>query len=41
MSPIDVWTIGHSTHSGDAFTALLAAHRIELVADLKVVAGAL
>ena len=37
MSPIDVWTIGHSTHSGDAFAALLAAHRIELVADVRTV----
>lgn len=37
MNTIDVWTIGHSTHSGDAFAALLAAHEIEQVADVRTV----
>lgn len=37
MKTIDVWTVGHSTHSGDAFEALLAAHEIEQVADVRTV----
>ena len=32
-----VWTVGHSTHSFDAFTALLAAHDIALLADIRTV----
>jgi uncharacterized protein (DUF488 family) len=31
----DAWTVGHSTRSIDEFIALLAAHRIELVADVR------
>ena len=30
-----VWTIGHSTRSGDDFRRVLAAHEIELVADVR------
>ena len=30
-----VWTIGHSTRSADELVAILAAHRIELVADVR------
>ena len=37
MRTIDVWTIGHSTHSSDAYAALLAAHGIEQVADVRTV----
>ena len=32
-----IWTVGHSTHSFDAFLALLAAHEIALVADIRTV----
>lgn len=37
MNTIDVWTVGHSTHSADAFAALLAANDIEQVADVRTV----
>lgn len=37
MSTVDIWTIGHSTHSGDAFVALLDAHDIEQLADVRSV----
>lgn len=30
-----VWTIGHSTRTGDELVAVLAAHGIELVADVR------
>lgn len=30
-----IWTIGHSTHSLDEFIALLNAHNIETVADIR------
>src|SRR5687768_13343545 len=30
-----VWTIGHSTLDADAFLAILAAYRIEAVADVR------
>ena len=30
-----LWTIGHSTRSLEQFTALLAAHRIEAIADVR------
>lgn len=32
-----VWTVGHSTHPLDAFVALLAAHDIAQVADVRTV----
>ena len=32
-----IWTIGHSTHELEAFVALLRAHEIELVADIRTV----
>lgn len=31
----EVWTLGHSTHALSAFLALLQAHRIETVADVR------
>ena len=37
MTTVDVWTVGHSTHSGDEFLALLRAHAIEQVADVRTV----
>lgn len=30
-----VWTVGHSTHPADEFIAILRAHRIEWVADVR------
>jgi uncharacterized protein (DUF488 family) len=30
-----IWTVGHSTRSIDEFLAVLTAHRIELVADVR------
>jgi uncharacterized protein (DUF488 family) len=32
-----LWTVGHSTHSFDAFRALLSAHAIAHVADVRTV----
>lgn len=32
-----LWTVGHSTHPFDAFTALLTAHGIAHVADVRTV----
>jgi uncharacterized protein (DUF488 family) len=32
---LTIWTIGHSTRSGDDFRRLLALHEIELVADVR------
>ncbi len=34
-APHEVWTIGHSTRPLDAFVALLADHRIEVLADVR------
>jgi uncharacterized protein (DUF488 family) len=33
--PPQVFTVGHSTHSSDAFAALLRAHRVELLGDVR------
>ena len=35
--PMLVWTIGHSTHAEEAFIALLRAHDIEQLADVRTV----
>lgn len=32
-----VWTIGHSTHAAETFLALLLAHDVEQVADVRTV----
>jgi uncharacterized protein (DUF488 family) len=32
---LTVWTLGHSTRETDEFLELLAAHRIELIADVR------
>jgi uncharacterized protein (DUF488 family) len=34
---MNVWTVGHSTHSIDAFMGLLAEHEIAQVADIRTV----
>jgi uncharacterized protein (DUF488 family) len=34
-APLTIWTIGHSTRSGDAFSRVLQAHGIEVVADVR------
>jgi uncharacterized protein (DUF488 family) len=36
MSPV-IYTIGHSTHTAEAFLALLAAHSIAAVADIRTI----
>jgi uncharacterized protein (DUF488 family) len=33
--PQRIWTIGHSTHTSEEFLALLVAHDIEAVADVR------
>ena len=35
QDPRTVWTIGHSTRSGEEFLAVLAAYRIELLVDVR------
>ncbi|MFP5348543.1 MAG: DUF488 family protein [Gammaproteobacteria bacterium] len=35
MTAPAIWTIGHSTHSADAFLALLRAHEIGAIADVR------
>ena len=37
--PATLWTIGHSTHPIDEFLALLAAHDIQRIADVRRFAG--
>jgi uncharacterized protein (DUF488 family) len=37
MTAMRVWTVGHSTHSIDAFVALLVEHDISQVADIRTV----
>lgn len=34
-----VWTLGHSTHSWDEFVALLRAHELQAVADVRRLPG--
>jgi uncharacterized protein (DUF488 family) len=34
-SPHEIFTIGHSTHSAERFIALLRAHDVELVCDVR------
>ena len=35
MISMDVWTVGHSTRTAEDFLALLRAHRIEQIADVR------
>jgi uncharacterized protein (DUF488 family) len=35
LKPIEIWTIGHSTRSGEEFIALLQRAQIEAVADVR------
>lgn len=37
--PIQLWTIGHSTRSAEAFLALLAENKIEALADVRLLPG--
>src|ERR1051325_6133430 len=37
--PKTIWTLGHSTLSLEAFIAILRAHRIELLADVRLMPG--
>ena len=37
--PLTIWTIGHSNRSWDEFVALLSAHGIEAIADVRRFAG--
>lgn len=36
-APPAVFTVGHSTHSAEKFLAILRAHRIELLADIRTI----
>ncbi len=36
---MQIWTVGHSTHTLDEFLALLAAQRIEILADVRSFPG--
>jgi uncharacterized protein (DUF488 family) len=33
--PQRIWTIGHSTHSSEEFLALLGAHEVQAIADVR------
>jgi uncharacterized protein (DUF488 family) len=35
ITPPRIWTVGHSTRTFEAFVTLLAAHRIEAIADVR------
>jgi uncharacterized protein (DUF488 family) len=35
MNPLEIWTVGHSTHSLEDFIALLQAHRVQAIADVR------
>lgn len=37
MAGMELWSVGHSTHTLEVFTALLGAHGIELLADIRTV----
>lgn len=37
--PQKIWTIGHSTLASEAFVALLRAHKVEAVADVRLLPG--
>jgi uncharacterized protein (DUF488 family) len=39
MMNLEVWTIGHSTRSAEEFVALLREHRIEVLADVRLLPG--
>jgi uncharacterized protein (DUF488 family) len=39
MSPVDIWTIGHSTRSIEDFSALLTENRVEAIADIRRIPG--
>ena len=35
MDPVELWTIGHSNHSGERFIELLKRFRIDVLADVR------
>ena len=35
MSTLQIWTVGHSTHGLEDFIALLQAHRVQAIADVR------
>ena len=35
MDPVELWTIGHSNHSGERFIELLKSFRIDVLADVR------
>jgi uncharacterized protein (DUF488 family) len=39
MTPLTVWTVGHSTRTSAEFRRLLTLHKIELVADVRSFPG--
>jgi uncharacterized protein (DUF488 family) len=36
---VKIWTVGHSTRSGEEFTQILTAHNIELLVDVRTYPG--
>src|SRR3954471_15804370 len=39
QQPQTIWTIGHSTHTLEAFVGILRAHCIDAVADVRAMPG--
>jgi len=37
--PKSLWSIGHSTHTAEAFIGILRAHKIEAMADVRLLPG--
>ena len=35
LDAIKIWTVGHSTRSGEEFTQILKAHKIEVLVDVR------
>ena len=35
VEPVTIWTVGHSTRSGEEFTQILKAHEIEVLVDVR------
>ena len=35
LEAIKIWTVGHSTRSGEEFTQILKAHKIEVLVDVR------
>ena len=39
VNPITIWTVGHSTRSGEEFKEILRAHRIQTLVDVRTFPG--